>query len=126
MDYEGSGIQQAIGSVRSEVASLNLTVTWSFWLLVFFLFALQPSGDIKSDLSKCEAMGIAARVDELARRDRLLAYCMEGSGYDFKWEADGCFLHDRERCYEKRGLWRTTKLTASRWWDRANQSFHRH
>jgi hypothetical protein len=121
MDYEtGANIQLTLGSIKSEIACLNTTVTWGFWLAIF-VFAVQPSDDIKNDLSKCEAMGIAARVDELGRRDRLLAYCMEGSGYDFKWEADGCFLHDRESCYEKRGAWRTTKLTASRWWDRARQ-----
>jgi hypothetical protein len=114
-------IYSSLQAIKSEIASLNLTVIWSFWLFVIFLFVFQPSGDIKSDLSKCEANGIAARVDEPARRDQLLAYCMEGSGYDFKWEADGCFLHDRESCYEKRGAWRTTKLTASRWWNRARQ-----
>jgi hypothetical protein len=124
MDYQAeSNIQHALASIRSEVASLNTTATWGFWLALAVLVFL-PSDDIKSELSKCEAMGVASRVDEPVRRDRLLAYCMEGAGYEFKWEADGCFLHDRESCYEKRGLWRTTKLTASRWWDRARQLAH--
>jgi hypothetical protein len=126
MDYQTeSQVQRALASIRSEVAGMNTTVTWAFWLAVAGL-AFLPSDDIKSDLSKCEAMGIAARVDEPVRRDRLLAYCMEGSGYDFKWEADGCFLHDRENCYEKRGAWRTTKLTASRWWYRARELITHH
>lgn len=126
MDYQAeSTIYQALVSIRSEVASLNTTVTWAFWLALAVL-AFQPSSDdAKRELSKCEAMGIAARVDEPARKDQLLAYCMAGSGYDFTWEADGCFLHDMDRCYEKNGLWRTTKLTLSDWWNKArNWAMH--
>jgi hypothetical protein len=124
MDYQAeSNIQHALALIRSEVASLNTTVTWAFWLAIAVL-AFLPSDDIKSELSKCEAMGIAARVDEPVRRDRLLAYCMEGAGYDFRWEADGCFLHDRESCYEKRGDWRSTKLVLRNWWTTARAWAH--
>jgi hypothetical protein len=121
MDYQTeSNIQHALASIRTELASLNTTVTWAFWLAIAVL-AFAPSEDVKGSLSKCTAMSVAARVDEPARKDQLLGYCMEGSGYDFNWGTDGCFMHDTERCYEKRGWWRSTKLTTYGWWHKARE-----
>lgn len=63
-------------------------------------------GDIEAEIAKCKLQGYSD----------VLATCMSAQGYDFKYGEDSCgsipFDYGAagwERCYEKRGIWRSTK-----------------
>lgn len=109
----GWHVHEAIRSVKSEVAALNTTMIWAFFLAA--LYVLQSSPDVHDDLASCQATAIAAHLD-ISESARHLGYCMDGKGYDYT--GAGCFGQASEACYEKRGAWRTTKVTARSWWDK--------
>jgi hypothetical protein len=114
-EYQQAALESAIRGVRTEVAGVVSTILWIGFLAAVFVI---PSRDVESEVAACQAEAIGYKVG-LSGQDYFIGRCMSGRGYDLRHEQPACnFAVLSEGCYEKRGMWRSIKLTASEWWSR--------
>lgn len=103
-------VTAALNRIQWQLSQISQSLSWLAALAIAAALVVScgPATDERSDLASCMAQSML--VPDVHFRE-FNFQCMIGKGHEYRWEADECGISSPalEGCFEKRGIWRSTR-----------------